>query len=454
MNDEPKPHRSFMRRWLRRLVIALVALVLVLLLARIVWGYVAARGLRAELAAIRAAGEPVTVDQLEALTPIAEPADDAAPEYAAAFALGLARDDELLALLSACRGVAAAGPGEAPDPVLLEQVADLLDANQTALGLLDTASARNACRYDMGMRGGMQTIVDRTRPVRGLAKLVALRSVSRALAGDGDGAVESMVCGLRLGRVFATQPVLIALLCEVAVVSVAWRDLPAVLERARPSGAALDRLDGACADPDWLTSFPRALIGERVFAISLMTGPGMAGAMSATRPPGQATYHLAFGGWWKRPVREALLAGQLSDMSTFIAASTRPWPEAFDAMQQVEAESMFGKLILPALSAAAGNVGRCASVARSARVALLIERYRRAHGRPPATLDDLMPEITDALPTDPFTGRHLVYRVDDTGYTVYGLGEDRADDGGAIDAPRAKKRKDWGLRVRLGATGP
>src|SRR5690606_27973135 len=85
------------------------------------------------------------------------------------------------------------------------------------------------------------------------------------------------------------------------------------------------------------------------------------------------------------------------------------------------------------------------------RTMLAIAEFEAAHGRPPATLDELVPEYLAAVPLDPYAIEGagakglapLRYRVlekdaDEHGraYLLYTVAADGEDDGGRI-APRS-----------------
>ena len=70
---------------------------------------------------------------------------------------------------------------------------------------------------------------------------------------------------------------------------------------------------------------------------------------------------------------------------------------------------------------------------RCSRIAVAIERYRRAHGDVlPATLTDLMPAYLTGIPEDPLTGKPMLYRAASDAYIVYSVGPDGKDDGGSL----------------------
>ncbi len=69
--------------------------------------------------------------------------------------------------------------------------------------------------------------------------------------------------------------------------------------------------------------------------------------------------------------------------------------------------------------------------ANLARIGLLIERYRAAHGNYPESLAVIAPDLGGELPTDPFSGRPYCYRItEDSRLLLYSVGLNQVDDGG------------------------
>ena len=63
-------------------------------------------------------------------------------------------------------------------------------------------------------------------------------------------------------------------------------------------------------------------------------------------------------------------------------------------------------------------------------VELALRAYRCDQGNGPDSLTQLVPKYLQSLPTDPFSGKPLVYRQTGTNWLLYSLGPDRVDDGG------------------------
>lgn len=72
----------------------------------------------------------------------------------------------------------------------------------------------------------------------------------------------------------------------------------------------------------------------------------------------------------------------------------------------------------------------CAAKTSVISVGALVELYRRAEGRFPDRMNDLVPRYLPQSPTDPFDYQCLRYRVQDDRATIYSVGQDASDDGG------------------------
>ncbi len=64
-------------------------------------------------------------------------------------------------------------------------------------------------------------------------------------------------------------------------------------------------------------------------------------------------------------------------------------------------------------------------------VELALHAYQLEYDHPPACLTQLVPRYLPHLPLDPYTNRHLLYRVGSDTAVVYSTGPDQDDDGGA-----------------------
>jgi hypothetical protein len=86
--------------------------------------------------------------------------------------------------------------------------------------------------------------------------------------------------------------------------------------------------------------------------------------------------------------------------------------------------------MLPALSAIFNSAERSAQVRDAAGVAIALVLWQRRHGKWPASLDPLVPDLLPEAPPDRADGRPLRYAVHDGQPVIYSIGADRDDDRG------------------------
>jgi hypothetical protein len=79
-----------------------------------------------------------------------------------------------------------------------------------------------------------------------------------------------------------------------------------------------------------------------------------------------------------------------------------------------------------------------------------------AHGRLPATLEDLVPAFLASIPTDPLTGKPLCYKPSESSsYLIYGTGWDQTDNAGSgltsltSLSTKTMNQPDWGVLVKF-----
>jgi len=437
------------RRILRRVVIVAAVLGGVFLLAELILGYVAARRLRGEIAAIRAAGEPVTLAELNANLPEIDPAADAAGYYAAGLALVGRLQDNALSDYCAYYEAYTQDPTSRPSRGTVDAIAARLEELQDVLELLDKGAGCPECRFDLSAGTDMGACINRVGQARSAAQLLSMRTWHLASAGDGDAAVDSVISALRMTRIFDHQPVLIAYLVKAAVRALACQDAAGVLELTRPSAAALVRLQQALLSAERADEMTRVLLAERALGLQIMGDffdgripSPLAGEQCLPSRPRLSGF-----------IHRWMLADYLRRLAELVEASRKPWTEKLHALSECPPTRAWGlaKLIEVPWRRAVVLLARGLGQSRSTAVAVMIERYRRAHGKLPESLGELTPAFAESLPVDPFSGKGLLYRPGPDGYVVYGVGDNRRDDGGRLEAENGE-RPDDGVRIRLPAT--
>jgi hypothetical protein len=425
------------RRW------SLIVLAIVTVIAmHSTWDYLEARSLKRTIDRIRASGGPVAASELESQVQVDPVEKDAAPYYMGAAALAGARwpstgggrswNEIVLGggqrrLFEALTAELQAGK---VSEELLARIRQRLTAGEDALRLLDRAAELEFRRFGPGTDYGY-----RTSQLFELKSLCSLRTRYLAVTGDGLGAAASLIAGLRLGTVLSRWPFEVQAGTYLNVRG-SLADFQMVLDHTRPPAAALERLAGILAEIDADGALTRSFIADRARLIdafmssSLGTGyvdfggSGLLGAGGITSGLG---LHAV-----SRPLSARRLRQRLSTYQLLIDASQKPWPQRSRAVRAVPIPThprlhpypYAGFFNHPSQLTVDVVVTDTARI-RVARVAVAVERYRRAHGETsPQRAEDLVPAYLDVLPIDPYTGEAIAYRRIETGYMVSSAGKD------------------------------
>jgi len=372
-----------------------------------------------KLDAIRESNCPATLAELNDWYAVPTSGDKSAGLYQRAF-------DEL-------------APDEATSPSFLIK-------NQKTLELLHQAASRARCRYPSDLTKGSAAELPHLAKIKKCAQLLAQAANSHANSGQMELAAQSILDGLCLARSLADEPVLISQLVRIAAEGLIETGLETVLNRRAFSEEQLARLQAAFRDAESGAPLSKSLTGERCMGIALFEMPpeefaqlammtvdiAAEGSKAATSPD-FAAYQ-----------KSRSFAGDydffLDRMAEAIDASHLSFPECLDAFGQwgdqvKEARTrgyVISGLLLTPLRSAQEKVAESTGRLRVTQTALAVERWRLANAHAmPASLDQLMPRLLDAVPADPFNGRPLRYtKTSPKGYVVYSLGKDRTDQGG------------------------
>jgi hypothetical protein len=370
------------------------------------------------LAAIAAAGEPVTLEQLGRIYEVPPDAENAAPLYAQAFAA--VRSEGL-------------------------NTPSFLADNREALALLLKAADRPLCRYPVALTNGATVLLPHLYKIRICATLLRDEAVSQVRRGHTDSATTALLAGFRLARSLDNEPLLTSKLVEIGSLGLALDGLQESIHQTGFTEAELLRLQTVLRDAEPGVGFRRAMLGERASLVATFksSDESLAEAMAASEG-GSGVPPLMLRNYRSAGHLEGDFEFALTFMSNLVAVASLPYPEALDAaagLKNPEQQSVLdGRLVVSALllpqPARFLNKG-AEAVARIclARAVLAVERYRLKHGGAlPTSLADASAEFADGIPLDPFDGQPVRYRQrPGGGYVVWSVGVDRKDDGGNIN---------------------
>lgn len=414
-------------------------LVAFLLAGLVVW-LAGRRHLAKELERVRASGEPVSVEDIQAFYEVPSNGRDMTNIWLTATApLDISQfkaDGEGLPFV-----------GEMSDPVpLAGELWPQLDAAEQFLAKYEqsleavhrAARLDGQARYPADFNEGLIMSLPHTEQLSAGARLLELQTVVYAHRGRPDAAFESVQAMFAVARSLKEEPIVVSQLVRMGVDARARGQIAWLLSSDALDDDQLARLDADLGTIDYQPSFRRALIGERVAGVRMFADPSLLGEESAVV---NALVHFA-------PLSAGDQALYLQILADLIAAADKIGLARVEAFDQAEgrfrerfSESVMKMrypmtyMVVPSLFALAEIVGRHEIERDSTRLAVAIERFRRQKGRLPSKLQELVPQFVPQMPVDPFSGRPLVYRSEPNEYVVYSVGWNRVDDGGADEPP-------------------
>lgn len=409
------------------LVCVIVALLLFMAVLAI-GSFVSARQLQAELDKIRAAGEPVTVADMEAFYARPPKDRDATQLWLDAFAVidspAYKSDANALPIVGEIEAVPS--PGE-PWPQIDDAEEFLAKYREPLEKMHQASESGGEARFPLKISDGIALTLP-YQPLRGAVRLLKLESEIRARQGDARAAAESVRAIFAAARTFERQSFLVSQLIQIEMNDVACERIERLLPAADFSEEDLIQFDRRLAAIDEPAAFRRTLLGERAMYIHVFANPSCLGTeaphgWSLLRKADETTYlmlaakQIAAARSNTLPLRDAIRQTQ-DEVTSYLKTPRAAW--RFPITHK----------LMPDLNPIVDSVCRAQARHAATRSAIAIERFRRKAAAAPKTLDELTPEFLDQPPIDPFNGALLRYHSGAAGYKVYSIGPDGIDQGG------------------------
>jgi hypothetical protein len=303
------------------------------------------------------------------------------------------------------------------------------------------------------------------------SKVLQGRAQAELATGHPDNAFKDVQTLLKLGHAAGSTPFLISLLVEASILDRTSQVISDGLDRHAWTDAQLAELSSELSRTDLMAHLSDALRGERASALQVdIKRRPEALLLVQSSDTGKSKNHTALRAaatLWPEGWLNEDKARYIGTMQRYIDAVNHP-KELPSALADIEASlasrtawnkirNPLSYLAMPALTGSAKRIALTQTILHSLAAACSVERYRMAHGRLPAALDDLIPAFLPSVPTDPLTGEPLHYKLSDTGSVlVYGTGWNQKDDAGSgVDVfqeffkKKVKDQADWGLAVKL-----
>lgn len=396
------------------IVIAAIAAILLAVNAFFVWK-TGAR-LESQLAALKAAGEPIALKDL-AHAPIP-------PEKNAATFLRRAHGDleaiqkELSAMFPET-GI----PVEPLSPSQQEKLQKLFEAYPKVMPLLEQAAACPDYDPQLDYTVSANTFLSKyleSQENRLSARVLRARSAFLVAKGRRDESLAGMTLLLQLCRHFDREPMLVGGQIAIACRGTAIQGANAVLQAGPIGKDAREALDREISQYDGVQAYVGMLKTERAVGLDMVRA--MPWAQS----------------WFGRAFDYAGQSYYLDVIQEYADAASRPYYETRPAEPVADKHSWLTPpfvgivdMLRPALDATRISMENNRATVRALRLLNALQTKIGADANQPPKLSDLglPPEVT----TDPFDGQPLRVKKLPHGWLIYSVGPNRIDDGGVLD---------------------
>ena len=400
--------------------------------------------------AIRAAGFPVTGEELDAWCPWPQAGENAANWITGAATLQQKLDQEQWKPLEVLVGRSSERPRpseplSAELKILLEQ---FVQRNSKALESLHDAAAIPECRYPVDFSRGPSILIPHIGDVRDGCRLLGVEATWQAESGNAKGAADAVEAILQVAGSLDKEPIMMSHLVRMAGANVAIGPLERALSRVEFTDEQLSRLQKAFGDVHGADGLLRAVAGNRCLYLVAFQRPQTLDRQQFNHLP-PVPFLEAYSALGLS-VRDGIAF--LDHMEECIRIVQLPAFERPAAVDAADARLRAKRgLFVHEFGYAAFFIRRemqGAAWMELAAAALAVERYRLARGSLPESLGQLVPGYLAVVPVDPFDGLPLRFKRTDRGFAVYSVGEDRKDDGGK-EEPRKKQGETYDLVFRV-----
>jgi len=427
--------------WLKRLSIGFVGLVVLLVLARIWWGFEADRRMRAAIEACRATGEPLTIEEIDALTANIPDEDNAAILYEQALKQAVFTTPDGVNIEDFFYG----GRSLEDDA---EASRELYELNAPALALLRQARGRGRFAWSYTLadmaKGGILPLSSQ----RSFAKILKFAAAYEFDHGNHAAGLETLNDLLGYGEAVGTPFGILSSL-------VSWASISLVPDAVQEHGHRLDEVDSEARNDirrvagqlihhlldlrSVRENFALAQHGERAWIVQHWQDGSLDNVWSNPFRGTSVTNKLFDGVCRPAFVIDAVRYIHLKSDAAELARDLRYQRDAPWSYRREEGPSWLKRFVVPITDGFADRnenffrlLHQLVAERRMAAIALAIGLYRLDHGAFPETLEELVPDYLETLPEDPFAEAGVTFRYEPRRKhpVLYSIGDNGIDDGG------------------------
>jgi len=410
-----------------------------------------------KVAELKAAGYPVSLDDLEAAYVLPEGVENAADLYMEAFKAYVEPNEAELELLPV-RGEFVSTEDMPPyPPEVIEAIGVSLEKNQECLALIDQAVRTEHCLLPRKRTAITTANYEFLADLKKISNLMVERHLYLSHTGQTERLCESIQTHLRLWKSLTAHPTLTEHLVMDAIKIIAAASLENILHLIQFTDEQLAELQRQLRLMGSSSTFAECIINERAGSLEMYSAPASE-FIGRSVPRSLEDAYLVL--YWVSGLKDRDAVLLLDGSEQYIKIFDKPVQERYSEIDKLiagfESYSRLHWLLFTMSSyIRVGNVNmRVSGQLLCIDTMLAVERYRLQHGELPGSLSELVPEFLEEVYLDPFDGKPLRYVLrPEGGYMIYCIGEDGVDNGGVdmshkVTGAGGKPEYDWPFTVR------
>ena len=344
-----------------------------------------------------------------------------------------------------------------------------LDRHRASLDAFHEAGSRPKANFPLNWEDGFAIRLPHLPVMQQASNLLAIRASARLSLGENEAAFSDVRDTLHIARALEHQPLLITALLRVSVLGQGFSPIMVGLVTHQWSDAQLqgihEEVNRIPVLESWLTALngERAVLNQELLKLTQTPGESLGlffALIDDSAKPSSRSRFVASAyprGWlYDNLVVVNRLFDEHAARIDVKTSTIGRGPSSEESLTKMigtswltRARYLFARMLFPAFESIESRQLLILAQVRQIQAACALERYRRAHGKVPAKLDELVPSILPAVPRDPADDHPLRYRpADDGSYVLWSIGSDRKDDAGLDDLDKNQiDRPDWVLSI-------
>ena len=450
-----------------------LGLLILLIIAHIIFNFIAGRKLEAELQKIRAAGAPLTI--MEAAPPPVPDNENAAALYLWAFRgeSGPVEAHRILSepwpkvllgkrmfpssvskMIDDFRG---ASNNKTPRPTLA-QMKPIIKKYDGIYHLLDKASRMKECRFPVNWQSGFAAMFPHLTGIREATRFLIAKALVEAAYGNSSAALEDFAIAIRMTDQVSSEPTMVPQLVRANCYKMVFKRLPDIFVTAPPTVAESRAFYELLAKTNLTESLVHSLESARAEGILMFKFAHKDGilwsinAESGNEPPLWAKklvpWRAIFNPIWE-PFLKLDEIYYLQNMHVLIEQLSKSLTPGIngnekpeDVLRKAPWYAVISRGMFSGYSGQFSKMTELSAMFGLTQAATALRVYQIEHNVYPPSLDELHKSIGWEIPNDPFNNKPFIYRREGKGYIIYSVGPDMKDNGG-IDQ-RTARRKNLG----------